>query len=195
MSLSPTMHRQTPSLQSYLDSIPKIAHNAWIHHSANIIGNVILGEHSSVWCGVTIRGDVNHIQIGANTNIQDNSVLHVSHKTALDPKGSPLSIGDNVTIGHGVILHGCQIGNECLIGMGSLIMDKVIVEPQVLVGAGSLVAEGKVLLSGHLYLGRPAKLIRLLTSAELTYFKYSAQHYVDLARQYKSQPSGEVTPN
>lgn len=189
------MHNHLPSLQAYLNFIPKIANTAWIHHSANIIGNVSIDEHSSVWCGVTLRGDVNQIKIGKNTNIQDNSVLHVSHKTADDPNGSPLFIGDYVTIGHGVILHGCQIGNECLIGMGSLIMDKANIESQVLIGAGSLVAEGKALLSGHLYLGRPAKLIRPLTYAELAYFKYSAQHYVALSKQYKNEPPSVVRPS
>ena len=164
--------------------MPAIADSAWIHHSANVIGDVTVGDRSSVWCGVVIRGDVNHIEIGANTNIQDNSVLHVSHKTPLDPTGSPLFIGDNVTVGHGVILHGCEIGDACLIGMGSLIMDKVTIEPQVLVGAGSLVPEGKTLLSGHLYLGRPAKLIRPLTSDELAYFQYSADHYAALSAHY-----------
>lgn len=180
------MHSHLPALQAYLDYTPKIAGNAWVHHSANVIGNVTLGENSSVWCGAVIRGDVNHIHIGDNTNIQDNSVLHVSHKTPLNPGGAPLIIGNDVTIGHGVILHGCRIGNQCLIGMGSLIMDNVTIESQVLVGAGSLVAEGKTLLSGNLYLGRPAKLIRPLTSDELAYFKYSANHYAALSRQYSN---------
>lgn len=183
------MHKHPSSQQAYMDYMPKIADSAWVHHSANIIGDVVLGNNSSVWCGAVIRGDVNSIRVGANSNIQDNSVLHVSHKTVNDPDGSPLIIGDDVTIGHSVILHGCTIGNECLIGMGSLIMDKVTVEPQVLVGAGSLVAEGKTLISGHLYLGRPAKLIRALTPEELAYFKYSADHYAALSRQYASRYS------
>lgn len=178
------MQNHTTNLQAYLNTSPTIPASAWIHHSANIIGNVTLGDNSSVWCGAVIRGDVHHIRIGQNTNIQDNSVLHVSHRTALDPEGSPLIIGDNVTVGHTVILHGCQIGDECLIGMGSIIMDKVTIEPRVLVGAGSLVAEGKTLLAGNLYLGRPAKLIRPLTPDELAYFKYSAEHYVALSKQY-----------
>ena len=178
------MHNHLPAVQTYLNHIPSIADSAWIHHSANVIGDVTLRDRCSIWCGVVIRGDVNHIEIGANTNIQDNSVLHVSHKTARDPEGSPLFIGSHVTVGHGVILHGCRIGDECLIGMGSLIMDKVTIEPQVLVGAGSLVPEGKTLLSGHLYLGRPAKLIRPLTREEIAYFRYSAEHYVALARHY-----------
>ncbi len=178
------MSSTVTTLQSYLGRYPSIASSSWIHHSANVIGNVTLGENSSVWCGAVIRGDVNQITIGNNTNIQDNSVLHVSHKTTLDPDGSPLIIGDNVTIGHSVILHGCHIGNECLIGMGSLIMDKVTIQSHVLVGAGSLVAEGKVLISGHLYLGRPAKLIRQLTPDEIAYFKHSSAHYVTLSRHY-----------
>ncbi|ARU32668.1 gamma carbonic anhydrase family protein [Sulfuriferula sp. AH1] len=178
------MHSHLSAVQAYLNHMPTIADSAWIHHSANVIGDATLSANCSVWCGAVIRGDVNHIEIGANTNIQDNSILHVSHKTPLDPSGSPLFIGSNVTIGHGVILHGCKIGDECLIGMGSLIMDKVTIEPQVLVGAGSLVPEGKTLLSGHLYLGRPAKLIRPLSSDELAYFQYSADHYVALSKQY-----------
>lgn len=172
------------SIESYLEYFPVISSTAWIHHSAVVIGDVMVGDNSSIWCGSVVRGDVNSIRIGINSNIQDNSVLHVSHKTAIDPNGSALKIGDNVTIGHNVILHGCTIGDECLIGMGSLIMDKVVIEPNVLVGAGSLVAEGKRLLSGHLYLGRPAKMIRPLTPDELAYFIYSAAHYVNLSRNY-----------
>lgn len=173
-----------PLIETYLEYSPVISPTAWIHHSAVVIGDVIVGDNSSIWCGAVVRGDVNYIRIGNNTNIQDNSVLHVSHKTAIDPDGSPLTIGNNVTVGHSVILHGCEIGDECLIGMGSLIMDKAVIEPNVLIGAGSLVAEGKRLLSGHLYLGRPAKLIRPLTNEELAYFKYSAAHYVNLSSNY-----------
>ena len=180
------MHKQSIPHQTYLNHTPKIAASAWLHDSAQVIGDVSLENDSSVWCNAVIRGDVNHIRIGARTNIQDNSVLHVSHKTALDPLGAPLVIGDDVTIGHGVILHGCQIGNACLIGMGSLIMDKAVVETQVLLGAGSLVAEGKTLASGYLYLGRPARQIRPLSAAEIAYFYDSAQHYMQLARHYRT---------
>ena len=181
------MRTPTSPLQTYLNHTPKIATSAWLHDSAQVIGEVSLEHDSSVWCGAVIRGDVNHIRIGARTNIQDNSVLHVSHKTALDPSGAPLMIGDDVTIGHGVILHGCQIGNACLIGMGSLIMDKAVVETHVLIGAGSLVAEGKTLLSGYLYLGRPARQVRPLNAEEIAYFYDSAEHYVQLARHYHSR--------
>lgn len=176
---------QSNNVQAYRGILPRIGRAAWIHDSARVIGDVSLGDNASVWCGAVIRGDVNSIAIGANTNIQDNSVLHVSHKSERDPAGGPLLIGANVTVGHSVILHGCTIGDECLVGMGSIVMDKVVIEPRVLLGAGSLVPEGKVLLSGHLYIGRPAKLVRVLTEEELAYFNYSAEHYVRLARDYQ----------
>lgn len=164
---------------------PSIASSAWIHPSAQIIGEVALGEDASIWCNAVIRGDVNRIVIGAGTNIQDLSMLHVSHKSEWDPAGAPLTIGARVTIGHSVILHGCTIGDECLVGMGSIIMDKAVLEPRVLLGAGSLVPEGKTLQGGYLYLGRPAKPLRPLTPDELAYFDYSARHYIELARSYR----------
>jgi carbonic anhydrase/acetyltransferase-like protein (isoleucine patch superfamily) len=163
---------------------PVIPSSAYVHPSAQIIGEVSLGEDASVWCGAVIRGDVNRITIGAGTNIQDLSVLHVSHKSEWDSAGAPLAVGDRVTVGHSVILHGCTIHEECLIGMGSIIMDKAVLEPHVLLGAGSLVPEGKLLQGGYLYLGRPAKQLRPLTAEELAYFDYSASHYIKLARSY-----------
>lgn len=164
---------------------PQLAAGAWVHPHATVIGEVDLGADSSVWPGAVIRGDVNRISIGAATNIQDGSVLHVSHKTETDPLGGPLTIGACVTVGHTVILHACTIEDECLIGMGSIILDRAVIQPRVLLGAGSLVPEGKVLESGYLYLGRPAKQIRPLTAQELAYFDYSAQHYVQLAQSYQ----------
>ncbi|OFZ68141.1 MAG: gamma carbonic anhydrase family protein [Betaproteobacteria bacterium RBG_16_58_11] len=166
------------------DIHPTIPASVYVHPSAQIIGEVTLGENASVWCGAVIRGDVNSISIGAGSNVQDLSVLHVSHKSVSDPNGAPLVIGERVTVGHSVILHGCTIGDECLIGMGSIIMDKAVLEPRVLLGAGSLVPEGKTLQSGYLYLGRPAKQLRPLTGEELAYFNYSAAHYIELARSY-----------
>ena len=164
---------------------PAIHPSVYVHPSAQIIGEVSLGADVSVWCGAVIRGDVNYITIGTGTNIQDLSVLHVSHKSAWDTLGAPLIIGARVTVGHSVILHGCTIGDECLIGMGSIVMDKAVLEPRVLLGAGSLVPEGKTLQSGYLYLGRPAKQLRPLTTEELAYFDYSAKHYIELARSHK----------
>jgi carbonic anhydrase/acetyltransferase-like protein (isoleucine patch superfamily) len=163
---------------------PSLAAGAWVHPRATVIGEVALGPDASVWPGAVIRGDVNSISIGEASNIQDNSVLHVSHKTPANPAGGPLVIGARVTVGHTVILHACTIEDECLIGMGSIILDRAVIRKHVLLGAGSLVPEGKVLESGHLYLGRPAKLVRALTEEEIAYFRYSAEHYVALARSY-----------
>jgi len=174
-------------MEPYQGISPHIGADVYIHHSASVIGDVDLGDNASVWPGTVIRGDVNFIRIGPGTNVQDLSVLHVSHKSSWDPAGTPLIIGSNVTIGHKVILHGCTIEDECLIGMGSIIMDKVIVQKHVLVGAGSLVPEGKVLESGYLYLGSPAKRVRKLTDKELEHFLYSANHYIKLKNQYLNQ--------
>ncbi len=172
-------------IESYQTLHPKLGEGVFLHASATVIGDVELGDEVSVWPGVVIRGDVNAIRIGARSNIQDNAVLHVSHRRATDPEGSPLSIGRDVTVGHAVILHGCAIGDECLIGMGSLVMDKAVVQPRVLVAAGSLVPEGQVLESGWLYLGRPARAVRRLTPEELDYFAYQAGNYARLAREYR----------
>jgi carbonic anhydrase/acetyltransferase-like protein (isoleucine patch superfamily) len=163
---------------------PELASGAWVHPRATVIGDVKLGEDASVWPGAVVRGDVNSIRIGAGTNIQDNSVLHVSHRTPADPAGGPLVIGARVTVGHTVILHACTIEDECLIGMGSIILDRAVIRKHVLLGAGSLVPEGKVLESGYLYLGRPAKMVRELTAEEMAYFNYSAEHYIKLMHSY-----------
>ena len=163
---------------------PALATGAWVHPRATVIGEVTLGADASVWPGAVIRGDVNSIIIGEASNIQDGSVLHVSHKTPANPAGGPLVVGARVTVGHTVILHACTVEDECLIGMGSIILDRALIRKHVLLGAGSLVPEGRVLESGYLYLGRPAKLVRKLTEDEIAYFNYSAQHYVQLARSY-----------
>ena len=173
-----------PNVTPYRGIAPQIALNAYIHPSAQIIGDVAVGEHASIWCNAVVRGDVNLIRIGNQTNIQDLCTLHVSHRSPENPGGAALLIGDRVTVGHNVILHGCEIGDECLIGMGAIVMDKAVLQPHVLLGAGSLVPEGKVLQSGYLYLGRPAKQLRPLTGEELAHFAYSAAHYVRLAGDY-----------
>jgi carbonic anhydrase/acetyltransferase-like protein (isoleucine patch superfamily) len=183
-------HAHPPNVTAYLGTLPTIGRGVYLHPSAQIIGDVVLGDDVSVWPGAVIRGDVNAIRIGAGSNVQDLSVLHVSHKSSWDPGGAPLVIGVNVTIGHKVILHGCEIGDECLIGMGAIVMDKVVIQPRVLLGAGSLVPEGRVLESGYLYLGSPAKRIRLLTEGELARFAYSAQHYIRLKNNYLDAAGG-----
>jgi carbonic anhydrase/acetyltransferase-like protein (isoleucine patch superfamily) len=172
------------AIETYQGIRPKLGRDVFVHPAATVIGDVELGDGVSVWPGVVIRGDVNAIRIGAGSNIQDNSVLHVSHRSAANPDGAPLIIGCQVTVGHGVILHGCTIGDKCLVGMGALVMDKAILEPHVLLGAGSLVPEGNVLKAGWLYLGRPAKAVRRLTAEELNYFGYTAGNYVKLATEY-----------
>lgn len=179
------MKNHHPSnIQNFMQHVPRIADTAFIHQAATIIGDVVIGAGSSVWPGAVIRADIHEIRIGKNTNIQDLSVLHVHHKSVRDPEGSPLMIGDNVTIGHSVILHGCTIEDESLIGMGSIVMDKALVQKHVLLAAGSLVPEGKVLESGYLYVGRPAKKVRALTAEEMADFIYSADLYIQLKNQY-----------
>ena len=172
------------NIQSFQAHSPQLAAGAYVHDSATVIGHVNCGENVSIWPGAVIRGDINFIKIGAGSNIQDCAVLHVNHQSAYDPAGSPLIIGENVTIGHSVILHGCTIDDESLIGMGSIVMDKVVVQKNVLLAAGSLVPEGKVLESGHLYMGSPVKKIRALTVDEIAFFMVSAQNYIELKNQY-----------
>ena len=175
------------SLQSFHSHFPQLAVGVYVHNSATVIGHVNLGENVSVWPGAVIRGDINFIKIGAGSNIQDCSVLHVNHQSIYDPAGSPLIIGNNVTIGHSVILHGCTIEDESLIGMGSIVMDKVVVQKNVLIAAGSLVPEGKVLESGFLYMGSPVKKIRALTADEQAFFMVSAQNYIQLKNEYLAE--------
>jgi carbonic anhydrase/acetyltransferase-like protein (isoleucine patch superfamily) len=177
-------------LSHYLDAAPHLGERVYLHESAQVIGNVRLGADSSVWCNTVLRGDVNDIVIGHSSNIQDLAMGHVSHKTPHKPQGSPLIIGDYVTVGHAVILHGCRIGNECLVGMGSIVMDDVVVPDRVMIGAGSLVPPGKILEGGFLYVGRPVEKVRPLTDAEIAYLRYSAEHYVRVKNGYLGAPAG-----
>ena len=172
------------SISNYREASPRLADGVYVHDSAQIIGAVEIGENTSVWCNAVIRGDVNHIIIGCSTSIQDLVMCHVSHKTPAKPEGSPLIIGDFVTVGHSAILHGCEIGNECLIGMGAIVMDDVRIGAQVMLGAGSLVPPGRQLESGYLYVGRPAERVRRLSDAELVFLRYSGEHYVRLKNEY-----------
>lgn len=163
---------------------PRLGARAYVDESAQVIGDVILGDDTSVWPLVTIRGDVNRVVIGARSNIQDNSVLHVTHDGPYSPGGMPLEIGDEVTVGHGVILHACQIGHRCLIGMGSIVLDKAVLEEGCFLAAGSIVPPGKRLRGGWLYRGSPAVAVRELTADETANLLYSAQHYVRVKNQY-----------
>ena len=172
-------------LSAYLNTFPVLGEFNFVHDSARIIGDVRTGRDCSIWCNAVIRGDVNRIEIGDCSNIQDFVMCHVSHRREAKPEGSPLIIGQHVTVGHSAILHGCAIGNECLIGMGVIVMDDVVVGDRVMIGAGSLVPPGKE--RGHLYVGRPASKVRALTSEELSFLRYSAEHYVRVKNNYLLQ--------
>lgn len=171
-------------IRSFLEHHPKIATSAYLDPRCSVIGDVHIGERSSLWPGVVARGDVNRIRIGCESNIQDNCVLHNSHDSEYLPGGTPLLIGDRVTVGHSAILHGCEIGDLCLIGMGAVVLDRTVIEPEVMLGAGALVPGGKVLRSGYLYTGSPARQSRELSDREREYLAYSAAHYVRLARAH-----------
>lgn len=172
------------SVRSFKGVFPKLGVGIYVDESAAVIGDVELGENASVWPMCSIRGDVNVIRIGARSNIQDGSVIHVTHRYSGLPDGHATRIGNDVTVGHKVTLHGCTVEDMCLIGMGSTVLDGAIIRAKVLLGAGSLVPEGKDLEGGYLWLGRPAKKVRELTDQELKWFEYSAMHYVKLKNDY-----------
>ncbi len=171
-------------IRAYKNSVPKLAENVLIDDSAVIVGNIEIKQDVSIWPLVAARGDVNHIHIGARTNIQDGTVLHVTRKESSNPKGYPLIIGEDVTVGHKCMLHGCKLGNRILVGMGAIIMDGVIVEDDVFIGAGTLVPPNKILKSGYLYVGNPMKQARPLKESERVFLKESALNYVKLKNDY-----------
>jgi carbonic anhydrase/acetyltransferase-like protein (isoleucine patch superfamily) len=164
---------------------PKIDENAWVDELAVVIGDVSIASQSSIWPMCVVRGDVNHIEIGACSNIQDGSVLHVSHDSQYLPGGRPLVIGDGVTVGHQVMLHGCEIADGCFVGMSSTILDGAVLEAHTMIGAGSLVPQGKRLEGGYLWLGRPARRVRKLSEKELEIMAYTADHYVHLMQRHQ----------
>jgi len=173
------------NIRTFQNHQPDISNDAYIDESAVIIGDVNIDRRSSIWPGVIARGDIHRISIGEESNIQDGSVLHVSHDSEFLPGGAELIIGNRVTVGHKVILHGCTIEDTALIGMGAIIMDQALVRSHVVVGAGSIVPGQKELESGYLYFGAPARRVRKLTQQEMSYFDYSARHYVELAKKYR----------
>ncbi|MDH5424817.1 MAG: gamma carbonic anhydrase family protein [Gammaproteobacteria bacterium] len=165
--------------------IPELADGVFVDEMALVCGNVVLGKDSSVWPMAVLRGDVNKIQIGDRSNIQDGSVLHVTHEGPLG-NGRGLLVGNDVTVGHNAVLHACTIEDSCLIGMSATVLDGAIIRKQVIVAAGSVVPPNKELQSGFLYLGNPVRRARELTEKEKDYFKYSAEHYVRLQRRHKN---------
>jgi len=163
-----------------LDGIaPRMADSAWVADSAQVMGNVVLSEDSSVWFGATLRGDTETITVGRGSNVQDGSVMHADI-------GYPLTVGENVTIGHMVMLHGCTIGDESLIGIGATVLNGAVIGKNCLVGAGSLVTEGKAFPDGSMIMGTPAKVVKTLTPEQIEGLRRSAQHYVENAQRYRT---------
>ena len=168
-------------IRTYLGHAPQIAATAYIDPQAVVIGDVVIGEHSSVWPCAVLRGDVNFMRIGSRTNIQDGSVLHVMRDT------NPLILGDNVTVGHAVVLHGCTIESRCLIGMGSIILNGAKIGAGTIIAAGTLVPERTIVPPASLFMGQPGKLCRALTPEDLESIDRYAQRYVEYKDTYKSE--------
>ncbi len=166
--------------------IPKIHHTAFVDDTAVVVGDVEIGEDSSIWPLCVIRGDINSIYIGARTNIQDGTIIHVTHSSRFCQGGQSTTIGNDVTVGHRAILHACTIEDFCLIGMGAIVMDKAVLRHRIIIGAGSLVPPGKLLESGFLYVGSPVKQARLLNQHELEFLEYSTHNYQILKNRYSS---------
>ncbi len=174
------------TVRCYQGISPRIAASAYVDASAVVIGDVTVGEDVSLWPMVVARGDVNTIEIGARTNIQDGTILHVSHDSEFAPGGFPLRIGSDITVGHKVILHGCTIEDGCLVGMGATVMDGAILRSGVLLGAGSLVPPGQELEGGFLWVGSPARRVRPLREQERAFLEYSPKHYVELKNRHRT---------
>lgn len=176
------------TIRAFNNTLPSLGQRVFIDPACTVIGDVSIGDDSSIWPGTVIRGDVNFIRIGARTNIQDGSIVHVSHD---GPHGKPVGyatiIGDDVTIGHGAIIHACTIEDACLIGMGATVLDGAVVKKNGFVGAGAVIPPGKTVGSGELWLGNPAKCVRTLGEKEIEQLYYSAAHYVRLKDKYLAE--------
>jgi carbonic anhydrase/acetyltransferase-like protein (isoleucine patch superfamily) len=172
------------NIRSFEAYQPLIHETAFVDASSVVTGDVHIGADSSVWPCCSVRGDIHAIRIGERTNIQDGSVLHVTHDSEFAPGGHSLTVGNDVTVGHNVILHACTVEDLCLIGMGSVVLDGAVIESGAMVGAGSLVSPNKVLAGGYMYLGSPARQARPLTDREKAFLEYSAHHYVSLKNRH-----------
>jgi len=172
-------------IRPYLDQQPQLGERVYIDPTAVLIGEVELGDDASLWPLAVVRGDVNHIRIGARSNIQDGAIVHVTHDGPFGPPGGlPCLIGDDVTVGHGAILHACTIEDTCLIGMHATVLDGARVGRHSMIGAGALVSPGKIVGEGELWLGNPARCVRKLSAKEIEMLEYSSQHYVRLKNRY-----------
>lgn len=171
-------------LRSYKGIAPTLGARAYVDPAATVIGDVVLGDDVSIWPGAVLRGDVNYIRIGARSNVQDGTIVHVTHDGPYSPGGFPTLVGEGVTIGHAAVIHACTIEDYCLIGMHATVLDGAVVKKYGFVGAGSVVPPGKVVGERELWLGNPAQRIRLLTDKQIEQLHYSADHYVRLKDAY-----------
>jgi len=168
---------------------PIIEQSTFIANNATIIGDVRIGENSSIWYNCVLRGDVTKISIGSNSNIQDNCIIHgtrpnhAQNKTGAE--GAPVKIGNCVTIGHSAIIHACTINDYAFVGMGSIVMDLAVIESNGMLGAGGVLTPKKIIKSGEIWAGNPAKFLRMMTQIEIDYIKISSQNYMELANEYK----------
>jgi carbonic anhydrase/acetyltransferase-like protein (isoleucine patch superfamily) len=169
-------------IRPYRGLLPRIAASAWIDQTAVVIGNVTVGERSSIWPNVSARGDVHFIRIGEETNIQDNSVLHC------DAPDFPLVIGNRVTVGHRVVLHGCTVEDDALIGIGAIVLNGATIGTGAVIAAGALVPEGMQVPAGSMVMGVPAKVRRTITDEERDRFRLNCRHYVDACRASREEP-------
>ncbi len=172
------------AIRPWKGTTPTLGERVYIDPASLVLGDVTLGDDSSVWPMAVVRGDMHRIRIGARTSVQDGSVLHITHASDFNPGGFPLTIGDDVTIGHKAILHGATLGSRILVGMGAIVMDGAVVEDEVIIAAGAVVTPGKRLESGHVYAGNPAKAMRPLKEKERAFFPYTAGNYVKLKDEY-----------
>lgn len=172
------------SIRTFEAKQPYIAMGAYVDPTAVVIGDVEIGEHSSIWPHAILRGDVHSVRIGDRSNIQDGAVLHVVGPSPFKKDGIPLTMGDEVTVGHNATLHACKIGDRCLIGMGAVVLDGAIIGSDVIVAAGSVVPPNKELESGFLYMGSPVEKVRPITDEERQHILYSAEQYVNLKNRY-----------
>lgn len=176
-------------IRSFENKRPQLGAGTWVDESAQVIGDVVLGADCSVWPCAVIRGDMHQIRIGDRVSVQDNAVLHITHDSSFNPGGFGLSVGDDVTLAHQVMLHGCTVGSRVMIGMQAIVMDGAVIEDEVILAAGSLVSPGKRLQSGFLYRGRPAEPVRALTEEEREFLSYVAGNYVKLKDRYIAEES------
>jgi carbonic anhydrase/acetyltransferase-like protein (isoleucine patch superfamily) len=172
------------SIRSYKGITPTLGARAYVDPAATVIGDVVLGEDVSIWPGAVLRGDVHYIRVGARSNVQDGTIIHVTHDGPYSPGGFPTIIGEGVTIGHAAVIHACTIEDYCLIGMHATVLDGAVVKKYGFVGAGSVVPPGKVVGERELWLGNPAQRVRLLTDKQIEQLHYSADHYVRLKDAY-----------